>query len=482
MIRDLRWTFLAEMVSRVVSLVTVPLLTRAFVPEEYGLYKSLLLVVVYVFFVYGSFNLGPLLMKRLPELDEADRAELLTASTALVVSLTLGGVVVFILLLQTSALSYISTDIQAFARQHSPLIVALFASRVLWRYAQTVCKALDRFGTYSVAMIAREVLFLLFILVIFFESSLTIVRVITGLIGVNVLAIAISFGACRHPLLTTPDFGHLWSQFRTISVPLIPRSVIKKVNTTILDSLVVAAFGTAAFGIWSVVFVFAPIFLFISSGFSRVLLPKISKRLSSGTPIDNILATYYRFTAMLIAPGIVGGWLVGVDIIRVGFGAEYATLPLVATILITTFGVRAALAPAGPVFIATDQSRYTTYLQLIKAVPNLSFVLVGGYVLDSMAVAATGLLAANLLALAFALYYQREVSDITRPATSAVGKLGMALVVMGFTVLYTRTYISGILTMLLVVGAGAIVYFAVLFLSGFFSDRDYEYMRRFVGI
>lgn len=239
-------------------------------------------------------------------------------------------------------------------------------------------------------------------------------------------------------------------------------------NSTFLDTIIVSAFGTATYGVWSVVFVFAPIFLVVSSGFSQVLLPKPSKRLHEGTPIDNVLETYYRFAALLIAPGVMGGWLFGDEIIQHIFGSEYVTLPAVAIVLLTTFGLQAAQAPSGSVFVATDRSRYATFSQIIQTIPAIIFLLLGGYVLDSIVVAALGLLVANLSSLGFSVWYQFKISDIGLPSKPTVIKLGIVLVAMAITVSYSSSFATDVLTMLAFVAIGALVYFATLFLAGFF--------------
>lgn len=107
-------------------------------------------------------------------------------------------------------------------------MIGVFASRVLWRYARTVCKGMDQFKTSSVAIILWELLFFFFVLGLLFKSSLTISLLLTGLVVVNAVGTLVAFGGCRIPLLATPDFTQLCSQFRSISVPLIPKSILKK--------------------------------------------------------------------------------------------------------------------------------------------------------------------------------------------------------------------------------------------------------------
>ncbi|AUG47897.1 hypothetical protein BVU17_10350 [Haloarcula taiwanensis] len=481
-IRDLRWVSFAEVFSQAASFATVPLLTRALVPSEYGLYRSAFVVVSLLMFVRGVVNLQPLLLDQLPRLERQRQRSLTVAVSVCTVALTTMSLVGLVLLTEIGILNEVSGRIQEFVAANLWLTMSLVASRSLYQYGLTVCKALDEFATYSGVKFLYEMTFLGALVALFAVDLLTIVTAISAYVGASMLAIGIILVIVHDELRAKPDFGKLIGEYRRVSAPLIPRSLVEKTKGLTPRFLIVSAFGVGTFGSWSVVFSLAMSFRLLSRPFSEILLPKISKALSEGQSLDGLVYQYYRVMGTLISPAVVGGWLLGAEVIQYVFGAEYVLADVVIWLLLAGFGIQSINAITGSVYVATDRSDLATYTQILSAVGLLSLVLLGAFVFDSLIIVSAGYLAENLIALSISLRYQSTILELPRPSFETVWKLCLSLAMMVIAVVLVEPWIAGVLTTFAAVAVGAATYFVTLYATGFIREQEWELLHQFVSI
>ncbi|EMA18464.1 lipopolysaccharide biosynthesis protein [Haloarcula argentinensis] len=481
-IRDLRWVSFAEVFSQIASFVTVPLLTRALIPSEYGLYRSAFVVVSLLTFVRGVANLQPLLLDQLPRLERQRQRSLTVAITVCTIALIAISLVGLVLLTELGLLNEVSSRLQEFVAANIWLAMLLVASKSLYQYGLTVCKGLDEFAMYSGIKFLYEITFLGALVALVTVGQLTIVTAISAYAGASMLAVAIIIVTVHDELNAKPDFETLIQEYHRISAPLIPRSLVKKAKDITPRFLIISAFGVGTFGSWSVVFTLAMSFRLLSRPFSQILLPKISKALSEGQSLDGLVYQYYRAMGTLIFPAVVGGWLLGAEVIQHVFGAEYVLADAVIWLLLAGFGVQSLNAITGSVYVATDRSDLATYTQILSAVGLLSLVLLGAFFFDSLIIVSAGYLAENLIALTISLKYQSTIIELPRPNFATVWKLCFSLAVMVVAVGLVEPWIAGVPTTFGAVALGAATYFVALYATGFVREQEWELIRQFVSV
>lgn len=481
MLQDLRLVSVAETFSRFVSFVTIPFLTNALVPAEYGIYRSVFVLVSLLLLMRGILNLSPLIQKRLPELPREERRNLI-ATTTLLFAILMGLIAMLIpVVTDFGLLAYVSADLQQFVVGSPFLVILLVVSMASYRFGLTLCQGLDSFTWFSWTKLLHETVFLFSIVGLFWVQRLTVETAVIAYLVAHVMGIGILAIPLHEELIAVPDWEEFTRSFQRISAPLIPRTLIKKAKTSLPDILIISSFGSAVFGAWSVLFAFVTVFQFYSQPFSQILLPKVSKRLADGQQLGGVVHRYYRLMLVLTVPAVVGGALIGDEIIRYVFGEGYLLNTAVIVVILAAFGLQTINTLAGPIFVATDRSIYATYLQTITAITLLTLIALGTYVFDSLLIVASGYLVENAVGLAIAIGYQRTVVDFSRPSPRTVAQVASALVVMAIVVSVLTGYVGSLMDVIGVTAMGAAVYFAILWGSGFFTEDDISLVNRFVG-
>lgn len=482
MLRDLRLVTIAETFSRVVSFVTVPLLTRALMPADYGLYKSTLLLFSVLLMTRGLLSPGLILEKRLPEISQWRQRQLVAASALALGCVLMLTVLALWLAVELSLVTLLSPSLQRFVEGHFLLVCVTLLSTPLYRFGQTALRGMDEFTYFSALTVGREAVFLVAVVGLFLTGTLTVVTVVMFLLLANSAAIIGEITLLRRWFIAIPDFAALATQIRTISIPLAPRILFKKARDIVPDAVVLSVFGAGIFGQWSLLFIFVSAFSLVTRPLSKILLPKLSGRLSRDEPIEGIVHRYYRLLGILIVPAIVGGWLLGPVLIQEVFGEKYYYGLAVTAVLITSFGIQSFNTLSGRFFIATNRSIYETYTQVFSAGILLSVAAVGAYLANSLVVVGFAFLLEQTAILAFSLWYQSQYVSTPSLSIKEVTKMMTALAALGSIVWLTRPLISDTFLAVGVVLLGAFVYFATLYVTGFFTDDDLDLFNRFITV
>lgn len=482
MLRDLRLVTIAETFSRVASFVTIPLITRALLPTEYGLYRSTLLLISLLLMIRGLLSLGLIIEKRLPEIPQRQQHRLISASVVTLVCvliLTLFGLWVVVKL---SLVTFLSPSLQAFIESNFVLVCFTLVSTPFYRIGLTALRGMNEFAYFSVFTIGREGFFLVAVMGLFFTDTINVVTILVLLLLANSITFTVQVLLFQDWFVSKPDFDALSSQLREISLPLAPRIVFKKARDTVPDAVVLSVFGTGIFGQWSLLFIFVTAFSLVTRPISKLLLPKLSARLSNEQPIEGIVHRYYRLLGILIVPAVIGGWLMGPLLIREIFGLDYYYGFSVTAILITAFGIQSFNTLSGRFFIATDKSIYETLTQFVSAGILLSIAAIGAYIAHSLIVVAMAFLLEQSAILAFSLLYQSQFVSLPAPSIGGITKIMTALTTLSGFVLLTRPLINNFVHAVGIVLLGGGVYFATLYASGFFTEDDISIFRRFIDV
>ncbi|MUV88795.1 oligosaccharide flippase family protein [Halapricum sp. CBA1109] len=480
MLQDLRRVSVAETVARGASFVTVPLLTRALTPSSFGLYRSVFVVSSLVLTIRGILNLSTLVEKRLPEMTADDQASLVAAAAATLGAFVGLSVLVVVAVSVSGVFDWVAPGIFEFIRSNVLVVCLFVATTALYQFGLTLSKSLDRFDLYSGAVLVSEVVFLLAVVGLFFTSLLTAPVALGLYVVARGLSIAILLWRLSSVLFARPDFRGLWSSARAISLPLAPQTVVKQAQGKVPDAVVISAFGTAVFGGWSVLFTFSTVFQLFSRPFSTMLLPKLSKRLDEGEGIDNLLTRYYRFATVLVVPMVVGGSLLGTQIVGAVFGPQYRLSELTTATFLIAFGLQTLAVPASPVFVARDDALLDTLTYTVASGLLLGTVALGA-LFGSITLVAAGYAVQQCTILVVGLWYQTRYVTSDLPTPSGVVRFGIPAVAMTGFVLTVEQFAQGLLSVVVVVSASATLYFGALYGTGVVSKQDIALVRRFVG-
>jgi O-antigen/teichoic acid export membrane protein len=481
MFRDLRWVSLAEAFSRVVSVVTVPLLTRALVPADYGLYKSVITAFSLLLLFEGTLNLDTLLQKRVPERDDSGPSLVLAAGLLSVVVLVFA-IGLLAVATMNNVFAIFSPAVQRFITDNFAIVALLMGLTAFHRLGFSALRAVEAFVGYAAIRVSREVIVLLSVITGFLLGALTVQLVMLIYIIANAAVVVAVLVALRERLSSLPDTQDLGTQLRSVSIPLAPKPLLKQAQSRVPDLLVLTAFSTAVFGRWVVVFGLAGLIAVFNKPVSQLLLPKLSGRLDRGEPVDAIVLTYYRVMLLLALPTAAGGVLIGPQIIRYAFGAAYVPPGVVVAVLLTGFAVKPVAALSGYFYIATGRSDLESLNSVIGTGIYLGGATIGALILDSLVVIAVTFTLQYVVRLAIALAYQRHYVNFSIPTFTTCVSVGLALLIMSGVVSIIEGRIGSFPMLIGVVVTGTVVYFAVLCASGFFSSRDIILIRRFIGM
>jgi O-antigen/teichoic acid export membrane protein len=482
MIEDLRLTSIAEVVSRISSLLVIPLLTRELQPDGFGIYKSAFLVVSLFLLVRGFLSLEQIVLKHLPERSETDQAPLIVAAFAVMYGILVFGLGVLFFVSGTELFRTHFPEITPWLLDHRPLIALLFFLVPTFQFTLTLARSIDRFSLFSLAKSVREVLFTVTIAGLFFSTTITPQMAIATYVGMTAVATCILFVGLRDKISVEADFAGFWTQIREIAVPLLPNRLMKKFGGQVPDIIILSTFGLRTFASWSVLFTFSSLFSLVRQPLTNVLNPKINQRFANDRDIDEYLHQYYRVTVVISVPAIIGGGLLGTEIIRYVFGAEYILSRILVVIILASLSVQVIDALGGTIFVASGKAIYATYTRIISTTLLLVVVALGAFVFDSLVVVAMAYLLQNLCTLGLDLLYQSTIVDFISPDVGAVVRLLGSFAVLATVVFVTRPMVTDVVSLVGVVVLGATTYFLSLYVSGFVRSSDIRLVKRLIGV
>lgn len=482
MIRDLRWTSLAETLSRVASFATIPLITNSLIPARYGVYKGIFLFITIALVIQDISGVKYTAQKYVPEASDTETRSVVSAavlSTILILTVAtlLSGAAISVELV-----TILSTDVQEFAENHLVLLSLLLVTNPLSRVGYILQQSVDLFKSYSGVKAVREGLFLVAILALYYMGELTLSAALSSYLAANTVSIVLSGIVLSEYLLSKPDFSLFIEKLVEISLPLAPRAIMKKITENGPDAIILAAFSTSIYGKWAIIFIFVTVFTTLSQPFSKLFLPKLSQRLADDKPLDPIVLKYYRTIGILVAPAVIGGWIMGPKLILQIFGQEYLYSTAVVGVLLTAFGLQVMNTPSGYFFIATNNSAYETYNRLLGGTVKLTLTLLGAFLYQSLLLIAFGFLLEQVAIATVSLTYQSNWIDIPVPTPTQLLKLGAALSLMTSLVVALTSVYSSAGYSVVVIFLAAITYFAVLTLTGFFTEDDFNMVKKFAGV
>ena len=471
--RDIQWVTIGQLVSRLASVITVPILTNELAPENYGIYRTGLLLLA-VFTLAGYLNIKTIPRKRLPEISDSKKGGIISAVIILVlILLLLSYSIVWILSVNRIIEPYLGR-ITTMIINNQELFFILFLSNSLYNIILSVISGLDKFRQYTLLSMVVEMGTLALVVSFSYFDIIGVITVLWILSLTKLYGVIVGVTIHRSLIFSTPDFSELISLLNEISLPLVPQSILKKLDNSLPQVLIVWTMGAPAFAIWSVTMAFQQAFLIIGRSFSRTLLPKLSSIKEDEETFRNVIKSYYKFMVSIITPGILGGWVVGKELIIHIFGSGYFENVLFVGLIISGIGLQTIATLCSHFFITMNESQLESYTWIASSVVYLLIAGVGSLLYQSLVVIALGFALSRFTRLAISIWYQNKFVDISTPDRVLVGKLLFSLVILVITTAMMKMLIEGIITAVLIVGIEAVIYFSLLYLTGYYNREDLQ--------
>ena len=469
MIRDIRWSAVGHTFSVVASLITVPLLTRALIPAQYGLYKTIFVFTSLVLF-FGNFEITSLVRKSVPQADHR-RTNLLTAALLMMnVPVIIGIFALWITIFAGYTASF-SVEFHEFARKNILLLSGLVWATLSYNTVTAVLSGLKRFQGRALIQLIVELLFLVLVITLLALQKITLGYIIVGYLSTRLSGIIIA-GYLIRDTFANPDISKFWEEFKSVSIPLLPRTAAKNFGGVVPNAIIVSTFGEAVFATWAVALTFKQLFLIIGKPISDVLLPELSSRIAQNRGLEGIFSKYYRLILLVNAPLVVGGILIGDDIIKVVFGAAYEPAQWVVPLLLTSFGIQTVNTIAAQFFIASDAGSYETISRFIEYGVRILIVLIGAIVFHSLAIIAAGFLVSNGLRYLFALWYQYRMDVLSKPNINDSIAFCGCLALMGGFVVLNLNHADSFFGIIIIIVGSVLIYSFSLFVTGIITEIE----------
>ncbi|WP_336326812.1 lipopolysaccharide biosynthesis protein [Halovenus sp. HT40] len=475
MIQDIRSVAVAEVISRAVSIITIPLLTRLLIPTEYGVYRSLLLAIG-ILSLHGYLNLHTIVRKRLSQVSHPESQHLIT--TVLITVIVLLGLAAGAIIVGSDAgIEIIPTASKDFINNNQILVFFLVISYPSYSVGLAILTGIQRFTAYAIIKSGTEILMLLSLLLLAFINNISIPAVVSVLAVLRTLSSFIIISLISDELSLSFTFSPLIQQIQSISIPLLPRVLIKRAETIGPDVVILTIFGPATYAAWSILFTFDRVFQLIARPPKLILLPKLSEKVTQNEEVGRVLEQFYLLSSVLVLPIIVGGWLIGDKMVNFIFGSGYTLGKYTTAVVISAFGISVLTTSATQYYIANDDSRYETISGIAGGI-IYGLLLFTGIYLQNITIIGLGLVGSWLVRLIIGIEYQNRKSNMRFPSPVKIVKLGVALGMMSIAVLATQEYISSVPHLILVIAGGGSGYFIALFLLGFFRPQEITQLYR----
>ena len=445
---------ISKLFASVIGFFATIYFTQTLGEETYGFYAITLALVSWLGIV-KSVGFGQAIVKRMSEDEEPDAY--LAAGTVVKVVLTTG-VVIGVILFQDLVDSYVGEHVAHF-------VVLLLIASIFSGLVNSALKGSHRIHVYAPLSTFKEGA----------RSGLMVILVylgweLSGMLighaaGTAVLAI-VGLWIVR-PSFVLPQWRHIVKLFDFAKYSWL--GSMRKKTFHNVDILVLGLFVPAGLtGIYAVSYTLAKFLEIFSNGVRTTLFPELSKRSTSGDSemVRNLTNEALTYAGLFLIPGIFGAVIVGDRLMQIygeGFEiGEQVLAILLVGILIYSFN-RQLLNTLNAIDRPDLAFRANAVFIVANIVLNVALVYTIGWVGAAIATASSA-----AIGLVVGFYYTRRQVAFTVPYGEITRQFAAALL-MGLAVYSARAigethwlaeYNAAFVVLL--VGFGAIVYFAIL--------------------
>lgn len=366
---------IGDALGRLISLIMLPILSRAFVPADYGAID--LLTVGYAFLLVGvSLNSFPGINKKFYKLEPIDQKILLTSTSFFL--LCTACLVALCFILFSNIVSGLIVNSEELARPICVLAIAL-PVELLFMILQLLLRIQRKALLFAITNIATVI----------FTPLLTFYAVIvldTGIIGIfysklitltiiSVTTLLIE----RHQFCSTIRFS-VFKELVSFTIPGYPGIIIKQFMV-VLPRFILATFAPlSAVGLFGIAFRISQVLSLYVQSFNRAWGPFAFAHADTPEEKDlySIIFKVFAFSLLLLGLGIS---LYSKEVIMILTPPEYHSAHLMVGGVVFFLGVRGLTIIFGTVLYVTDRVKWVSYLYIIQLVSFLlaSLVLVPRY-------------------------------------------------------------------------------------------------------
>lgn len=474
-LHDILYSFLPFSISKLRAILVIPILTKLFGPETYGLWVqySISLILITKF---ASLGLQNSMNRYLPDADtdllREDYYTILTL-TMLVAALSSFGIILFrtqvsviffpgpnggfiILLLAVAAVLnvYFAQSLQFLRSQRR------MKSMNLWRSARII-------GEIGCLLIGGLLL-----------SS--IVDVFIGIVVLyTVFALALFCQILSLINITSPNFSNIRKHLH-YGLPLLFSSIAYWVVNTSDRYIVTAFLGLEAVGTYSVIYAIATVIGMISHPIVDVLFPDFSSLKNRGETreLQSRLSGTLRYFLLFAVPATAGAVILRSPIIRLLSTAEITTNGIIISILAPAMALYGVFNILLQVLKVNHQPRTVSIIWGVIAALNITLNLLLVPIFEIVG-AAIATFAAFVTGLLLSWWLLREIlSGATLKFVRIVASTGiMSAVVLGMMSFFTPV---NTLTLGLLTGVGFVVYFVSVYWMNVLTQEEIKRMKKSV--
>jgi O-antigen/teichoic acid export membrane protein len=231
------------------------------------------------------------------------------------------------------------------------------------------------------------------------------------------------------------------------------------------DTILIGFFmSTADVGIYRTAFQLTSIATFTTMAFHTVLYPKISKWGVQGhlAEIENSLARAFTYSLLLAVPTCIGGWILGSILLYYLYGASFVEGAPALFFLLLVQIVNVFMYLGTMSLSALNRPKDAFWITAIASIVNILLDLALIPIIGITGAAVATLIAMSINALGALILLSRIIS--VKFEYEAIKNILYAAGLMGIFLMFMRLLLplTHIITLLIIVMAGAIVYFYIL--------------------
>ena len=243
---------------------------------------------------------------------------------------------------------------------------------------------------------------------------------------------------------------------------------LSSVGSTIFgytDRILIGYFMTnTEVGIYSIVFQFTAAATFTTIALQTTLFPKFSNMSATGTlnKISPLLSRAFTYSLLLAVPVCIGGWLLGERLLYFFYGSDFSSGAPVLTIILLMQIFNVFMFLQTMTLNAINKPKFAFYVTAISATLNviLNLLLIPLFGIIGAALATLFTMGLNAI-LAYIVLKKYVPVRLERKPTQHILA---AAVLMAISIILFRAVVplTNVFFVLLVVGAGAVIYFFIL--------------------
>lgn len=466
--KDVLWVSLSQILVGLFGIITLPVLTKNFGPELYGLWSQIYITVALLPPIL-TLAFGNAIVRYLShEENKKILSQEITAMLFTILTLT-----VFVIIIA----SLFSYQISIFLFKNSsfaifvPLMIIWAGAYSLFSFLIAYLRSKSRIKFLSILNLANSAtqLSLIFILTYLTHSMLFIV--------ISQLLIQITFLIIIYVTIFNdlgfgrPNFGHI-NRYLSFSLPQIPSAILLWILNYVDRYLILFYLSLVEVGIYSVSYNLGWIISFFYSPLGFVVYPILSKNWEKSRfdEVKKYLEYSTKIFLTLALPASLGLYVLSVPILKILTTSQFVTGGEITFLIAFGYVFYGLYQINAYIILLIQQTKWIPLMILLSSIINiiLNIILIPKIGINGAAFAT--LISYLTLAVIVSYWARKEINysiDI-----KFLSKVILASILMGIVIYLLVPHLSGILQVLLSIPIGAIVYFAILMLLKAFTESE----------